>query len=180
MVFNSLIVLSVAHLSADASQCIARFPDRLTSHQLLYLLFGFPLQQLSHLALSLWTFFCVPPPGSFYYYYPSDSDVSSYDYASDWLLFLVIFSPFLHWWDGAFPISASGFSFFLCRSTVICALYYNTIINLLMLYLLHFKLLHSLWFSGYHLILLNLRCDRGQWTWLTKESLYYLFSWASS
>ncbi|XP_022153861.1 uncharacterized protein LOC111021275 [Momordica charantia] len=79
MVFSSLIVLSVAHLSADASQCIACFPDRLTSHQLLYLLFGFPLQQLSRLALSFWTFFCVPPPGSFYYYYySSDSDASSF------------------------------------------------------------------------------------------------------
>ncbi|KAA0040112.1 hypothetical protein E5676_scaffold859G001090 [Cucumis melo var. makuwa] len=80
----NLIVLSVAHLSADVSQSIARFPDPLTSHQLLYLLFAFPLQQLSRLALSLWTFFCVPPPGSFYYYYySSDSDLSSYAYASD-------------------------------------------------------------------------------------------------
>lgn len=105
MVFCSFIVLSVAHLSADASQSIARFPDPLTSHQLLYLLFAFPLQQLSRLALSLWTLFCVPPPGSFYYYYySSDSDLSSYDYASDWFS-LVISPPFCFW---VFIFSFSG------------------------------------------------------------------------
>ena len=113
MVFNSLIVLSVAHLSADASQCIARSPDRLTSHQLLYVLFSYPLQQLSRLALSIWTFLCVPPPGSFYYYYYS----SDYDSSSEWILSLVISPSFLQLWDCAIltihsSISASGFLFF--------------------------------------------------------------------
>ncbi|KAI4317447.1 hypothetical protein L6164_025314 [Bauhinia variegata] len=74
MVFNSLIVLSVAHVSADVWQCVACIPERLSSHQLLDLVCCFPLQQLGRLALCLWTFFCIPQPDSYYYFYYSDDD----------------------------------------------------------------------------------------------------------
>ncbi|KAF4351793.1 hypothetical protein G4B88_030154 [Cannabis sativa] len=75
MVFNSLLVVSVAHVSADAWQCLACFPERLSSRQLLDLVFCFPLQQLGRFALCLWTFLCLPPPDSFYSYsYSSDGD----------------------------------------------------------------------------------------------------------
>ncbi|KAJ7955440.1 Serine/threonine-protein kinase pats1 [Quillaja saponaria] len=78
MVFNSLIVLSVAHLSADAWQYIACIQDRLSSNQLLDLVCCFPLQQLGRFALCLWTFLCLPPPDAYYTYsYSSDSDDSS-------------------------------------------------------------------------------------------------------
>ncbi|CAK7339080.1 unnamed protein product [Dovyalis caffra] len=75
MVFNSLIVLSVAHISADAWQQIAclRLQDRVSSHQLLDLVCCFPLQQLGRFALYIWTFLCLPPPDSF---------MSSYSYQS--------------------------------------------------------------------------------------------------
>ncbi|PON98040.1 hypothetical protein TorRG33x02_061140 [Trema orientale] len=87
MVFNSLLVLSVAHVSADAWQCLACFPERLSSHQLLDLVFCFPLQQLGRLALCLWTFLCLPPPDSFYSYaYSSDSDDDSS--TTDWTGYL--------------------------------------------------------------------------------------------
>ncbi|KAI4344841.1 hypothetical protein L6164_012028 [Bauhinia variegata] len=76
MVFNSLIILSVAHVSADAGQCLACIPERLSSDQLLDLVCCFPLQQLGRLALCLWTFFCLPQPDSFYSYYYSDDDDS--------------------------------------------------------------------------------------------------------
>ncbi|KAJ9153321.1 hypothetical protein P3X46_026771 [Hevea brasiliensis] len=78
MVFNSLIIASVAHKSADAWQQIARIQlqDRLSSHQLLDLICCFPLQQLGSFALWLWTFLCLPPPDSFYpySYYSSSSE----------------------------------------------------------------------------------------------------------
>ncbi|XP_061979929.1 uncharacterized protein LOC133700422 [Populus nigra] len=79
MVFNSLIVLSVAHVSADVWQQIAciRFQDRVSSQQLLDLVCCFPLQQLGRLALFVWTFLCLPPPDSFlssYSYYSTSSD----------------------------------------------------------------------------------------------------------
>ncbi|KAM2056116.1 hypothetical protein TB2_028279 [Malus domestica] len=77
MVFNSVMVESVAHLSAEMWQYLACLPERMSSHQLLDLIFCFPLQQLGRLALCLWTFLCVPPPDSYYYYSSSDSDDSS-------------------------------------------------------------------------------------------------------
>merc|ERR1712226_250441 len=79
MVFNSLMVLSVAHVSADAWQYIACNPERLSSHQLLDLICCFPLQQLGRLALCLWTFLCLPPPDSFYSYAYYSSSSSSDD-----------------------------------------------------------------------------------------------------
>ncbi|XP_021816735.1 uncharacterized protein LOC110759033 [Prunus avium] len=77
MVFNSVMVVSVAHTSAEMWQYLACLPERLSSHQLLDLVFCFPLQQLGRLALCLWTFLCVPPPDSYYSYSYSDSDASS-------------------------------------------------------------------------------------------------------
>ncbi|XP_062172465.1 uncharacterized protein LOC133878002 [Alnus glutinosa] len=74
MVFNSSMVLSVAHVSADAWQFIACMPERLSSQQLLDLICCFPLQQLGRLALCFWTFLCLPPPDTFYYSYSSSSD----------------------------------------------------------------------------------------------------------
>ncbi|PNT46920.1 hypothetical protein POPTR_003G221500v4 [Populus trichocarpa] len=75
MVFNSLIVLSVAHKSADVWQQIAcmGLQDQVSSHQLLDLVCCFPLQQLGRFSLYIWTFLCLPPPDSF---------LSSYTYQS--------------------------------------------------------------------------------------------------
>ncbi|EEF38996.1 conserved hypothetical protein [Ricinus communis] len=87
MVFNSLIIASVAHTSADLWQEIARIQvqDRISSHQLLDLICCFPLQQLGSFALWLWTFLCLPPPDSFYpyTYYSSTTTTSSSDYGLD-------------------------------------------------------------------------------------------------
>ncbi|PSR90269.1 Serine/threonine-protein kinase pats1 [Actinidia chinensis var. chinensis] len=81
MVFNSLLVLSVANKSADVWQYIACFPERISSDQLVDLVCCLPLQQLGRFALCLWSFFCLPPsPDSYYHshsYYDSDSDSSS-------------------------------------------------------------------------------------------------------
>ncbi|KAG8657724.1 uncharacterized protein LOC110611545 [Manihot esculenta] len=78
MVFSSSIIVSVAHISADAWQQITRIQlqDRLSSHQLLDLICCFPLQQLGSFALWLWTFLCLPSPDSFYpySYYSSSGD----------------------------------------------------------------------------------------------------------
>ncbi|PRQ35794.1 hypothetical protein RchiOBHm_Chr5g0083831 [Rosa chinensis] len=76
MVFNSLIVVSVAHLSAEAWQHVACLPERLSSRQLLDLVCVIPLQELGRLTLCLWTFLCVPPPDSYFSRY-SDSDSDS-------------------------------------------------------------------------------------------------------
>ncbi|KAL5765273.1 hypothetical protein ACOSQ2_017867 [Xanthoceras sorbifolium] len=84
MVFNSEMVLTVAHASADMWQYLSCIPspDRVSSHQLLDLVCCFPLQQLGRFALCLWTFLCLPPPDSLYaysYYDSSDSD-SDFDH----------------------------------------------------------------------------------------------------
>ncbi|XP_057954756.1 uncharacterized protein LOC131148839 [Malania oleifera] len=82
MVFNSLLVLSVAKTSADVWQQIACIPDRISPDQLLDLICCFPLHQLGRLAICFCTFFCLPPPDSYYYpsnYYDSDSSSSDYD-----------------------------------------------------------------------------------------------------
>ncbi|KAG5517757.1 hypothetical protein RHGRI_038215 [Rhododendron griersonianum] len=80
MVFNSVVVLSVANISADAWQYLACFPERLSGHQLLDLLCCFPLQHFGRFALCLWTFFCLPPSPPLYY--PSSS-YSHFDPDSD-------------------------------------------------------------------------------------------------
>ncbi|WCJ28803.1 hypothetical protein M5689_010475 [Euphorbia peplus] len=81
MVFNSFIITSVAHISADACQQIARIhlQDRVSSQQLLDLVCCFPLQQLGNFALWIWTFLCLPPPDSFYPYSYYTSNSSSDD-----------------------------------------------------------------------------------------------------
>ncbi|PIN20418.1 hypothetical protein CDL12_06888 [Handroanthus impetiginosus] len=62
MVFNSPLVVGVVKISANACQYVACNPERLSSDQVLHLLFCFPFQQLHRLAFCLWTFFCFPPP----------------------------------------------------------------------------------------------------------------------
>nr|DAD30154.1 TPA_asm: hypothetical protein HUJ06_031622 [Nelumbo nucifera] len=69
MVFNSLLVVAVANLSANVCQYIACNPEILTSQQVLELVCCLPLRQLGRLALCLWTFFCFPPPDSYYNLY---------------------------------------------------------------------------------------------------------------
>ncbi|KAL1369757.1 uncharacterized protein LOC130948128 [Arachis stenosperma] len=77
MVLNSLIAVSVAHVSAEAWQrasCISD-NDRVSSSQLLDLVCCFPLHQFGRFALFLWTFLCFsPPPLDYYYYYDEDED----------------------------------------------------------------------------------------------------------
>ncbi|KAB2607549.1 hypothetical protein D8674_007266 [Pyrus ussuriensis x Pyrus communis] len=80
MVFNCLMVESVAHLSAETWQYLACLPERLSSHQLLDLIFCLPLQQLGRLAFCLWTFLCVPPLDSYYSYSDSDDSSTTVDY----------------------------------------------------------------------------------------------------
>ncbi|PIA60059.1 hypothetical protein AQUCO_00400736v1 [Aquilegia coerulea] len=83
MVFNSVLVVSVAKVSAEIWQYIACNPERLNSEQVLHLICCLPLQQLGRLALCFWSFFCFPPPNtSSYYPYSSDSSSSS-DYDSE-------------------------------------------------------------------------------------------------
>ncbi|CAN0887701.1 hypothetical protein LINGRAHAP2_LOCUS15653 [Linum grandiflorum] len=95
MVFSSVIVLSVAHVSAEAWQQISclrlQRRRRLTAPQLLDLLCCFPLHQLGRFALCLWSFLCLPPPDSFYSYsYYSSSSSSSDDDDSDGGDFVVV------------------------------------------------------------------------------------------
>ncbi|CAN4118638.1 unnamed protein product [Withania somnifera] len=66
MVFNSLLVVDVANLSADFWQFIdCSNTERLSSDQVLYLLLCFPFQQIRRFSLCLWTFFCFPLPDPF-------------------------------------------------------------------------------------------------------------------
>ncbi|PON44086.1 hypothetical protein PanWU01x14_269210 [Parasponia andersonii] len=53
MVLNSQVVAMVAIISANLWQYIACNPERLSSHQVLDLLFCLPLRHLRRLALSL-------------------------------------------------------------------------------------------------------------------------------
>ncbi|XP_071691183.1 uncharacterized protein [Rutidosis leptorrhynchoides] len=88
MVFNTVLVASVATVSADVWQSVACFSERITSDELLDLVICFPLQQLGRFALCVWNFFCVPPspPDAYYYsynYYDDDDDDDDTDYDSD-------------------------------------------------------------------------------------------------
>ncbi|XP_047321181.1 uncharacterized protein LOC124925255 [Impatiens glandulifera] len=97
MVFNSLMLLSVAKVSAGVWQEIGCFPERISNDQLLDLFCFFPLQQIGSLAFCLWTFFCLPPSadsssssssnysdssssGGPYYFYADDDDVDDDDH----------------------------------------------------------------------------------------------------
>ncbi|OIT34710.1 hypothetical protein A4A49_14008 [Nicotiana attenuata] len=77
MVFNSPIIVGVANISADLCQYIACNPERLSSDEVLYLLFCFPCQQFRRFALCLWTFFCFPLPNP--YAFSSSSSFSDSD-----------------------------------------------------------------------------------------------------
>ncbi|KAK7359117.1 hypothetical protein VNO77_01063 [Canavalia gladiata] len=79
MVLNSMVVLTVARVSAEAWQwmaCIGEPP--LSSDQMLDLICCFPFHQLTRLALCLCSFFCLPQPDSYYpySYFPSDDSDS--------------------------------------------------------------------------------------------------------
>ncbi|PIN20206.1 hypothetical protein CDL12_07104 [Handroanthus impetiginosus] len=74
MVFNSPLVVGVAKVSANVCQYVACNPERLSSDQVLHLLFCFPFQRLQRLAFCLWTFFCFPPPDNPYLSSSSSSD----------------------------------------------------------------------------------------------------------
>lgn len=89
MVFSSVLLATVATVSADLCQYIACNPQRLSSEEVLDLICCFPLQQLRRIALCVWSFFCFPPPDS-YPFSSSDSDSSdsyseSDDSHSDWI-----------------------------------------------------------------------------------------------
>lgn len=60
MVWNSPVVFWVANVSANLCQYVACNPDRLSSHQVLHLIFCFPFQSLRRLSLSLSSFLCLP------------------------------------------------------------------------------------------------------------------------
>ncbi|KVI00268.1 hypothetical protein Ccrd_021483 [Cynara cardunculus var. scolymus] len=82
MVFNTVLVASVATVSADVWQSVACFSERINTDELLDLVICFPLQQLGRFAICVWNFFCVPPspPDSYYYSYAYyDDDESDYD-----------------------------------------------------------------------------------------------------
>ncbi|CAI0440570.1 unnamed protein product [Linum tenue] len=110
MVFNSVIVLSVAHVSVEAWQQIAclRLQNRFTAPQLLDLLCCFPLHQLGRFAVCLWTFLCLPPSDSFYSYsYSSSSSSADSDDSDDGgdIVFVVARNPLRR--DGASSFSSS-------------------------------------------------------------------------
>ncbi|CAL1386111.1 unnamed protein product [Linum trigynum] len=109
MVFNSVIVLSVAHVSVEAWQQIAclRLQNRFTAPQLLDLLCCFPLHQLGRFAVCLWTFLCLPPSDSFYSYSYSSSSSADSDDSDDGgdIVFVVARNPLRR--DGASSFSSS-------------------------------------------------------------------------
>ncbi|KVI08361.1 hypothetical protein Ccrd_013268 [Cynara cardunculus var. scolymus] len=87
MVFNTMLISSVATVSADVWQSVACVHDRISSRELLDLVIVFPLQQLGRLAHCIWTCFCVPPSptDSYHYsyaYHDVDSDTDSDSYMS--------------------------------------------------------------------------------------------------
>ncbi|CAA0837512.1 Unknown protein [Striga hermonthica] len=78
MVFNSPLVVGVAKVSANACQYIACNPERLSTDEVLHLLFCFPFQQLSRFAFCLCSFFCFPNPGNPFLTSSSSSDDSDF------------------------------------------------------------------------------------------------------
>lgn len=60
MVLNSPVVVWVANVSANLCQYVACNPERLSSHQVLYLIFCFPFQSLRRLSLCLSSVLCFP------------------------------------------------------------------------------------------------------------------------
>ncbi|KAI3461900.1 hypothetical protein Pfo_018563 [Paulownia fortunei] len=75
MPFNSVLVVSMANISAEVWQQLACLPERISSDQLLDLVICFPLQQLGRWALYVWTYLCVSPhPHPHHYVDDSDED----------------------------------------------------------------------------------------------------------
>nr|XP_043611853.1 uncharacterized protein LOC122583523 [Erigeron canadensis] len=85
MVFNTVLVATVATVSADVWQSVACFSEHISSDELLDLVICFPLQQLGRFAICVWNFFCIPPspPDAYYYssysYYDDDDEETDYD-----------------------------------------------------------------------------------------------------
>ena len=90
MVLNSGLMVTIANVSANLCQYIACNPERLSSDQVLHLLFCLPLHHFGRLALSFWTYLCYSPtPANL-----PDSDSDAYsdnDSHSDWWIFLLLF-----------------------------------------------------------------------------------------
>ncbi|KAK7247270.1 hypothetical protein RIF29_42150 [Crotalaria pallida] len=80
MVLNSLVVLAVARVSAEAWQWLSCIRDPFTGEELFDLLISFPFHQLGRLAICLCSFFCLPQPHDSYYSYLPSSD---FDYVDD-------------------------------------------------------------------------------------------------
>ncbi|KAK1435238.1 hypothetical protein QVD17_00999 [Tagetes erecta] len=76
MVFNSVLVASVATVSTDIWQSIACISEPISGQELLDLVICFPLHQLAQFALCIWSFFCLPlsPVDSYYHYYTYDDE----------------------------------------------------------------------------------------------------------
>ncbi|XP_061363490.1 uncharacterized protein LOC133307085 [Gastrolobium bilobum] len=74
MVLNSMMVFTVARVSAETWQWVACTGDPLSSDEMLNLLCCFPFHQLGRLAFCLCSFFCLPQLDSYYSYIPSASD----------------------------------------------------------------------------------------------------------
>ncbi|KDP39699.1 hypothetical protein JCGZ_02719 [Jatropha curcas] len=74
MVLNSNLVMTIANLSANLCQYIACNPERLSSDQVLNLLFCLPLNHLGRLTLSLWTYLC---------YNPNPANLTDFDFDDD-------------------------------------------------------------------------------------------------
>ncbi|EEF36913.1 conserved hypothetical protein [Ricinus communis] len=84
MVLNSNVVVRVANISANVCQYIACNPERLSSDQVLNLLFCLPLRHFGRLALSLWNYLCYNPyPSNLSAFYSDDDDDDDDDSHSD-------------------------------------------------------------------------------------------------
>lgn len=133
MVFNSPIIVGVANVSADLCQYIACNPERLSSDEVLYLLFCFPCQQLRRFALCFWTFFCFPVPNPYLSFPSFSSSSSSSSWSSDSDLDLEDSHPHASWCliCSQSSILVSVFVYFLpCPEKKGCN-FYGLIVNFL-------------------------------------------------
>ncbi|KAB1999967.1 hypothetical protein ERO13_D12G178750v2 [Gossypium hirsutum] len=62
MVLNSSMVVAIANISANLCQYVACNPERLSSDQVLHLIFCLPCRHFGRLADSLWLYLCFNPP----------------------------------------------------------------------------------------------------------------------
>ncbi|KAK4725328.1 hypothetical protein R3W88_028107 [Solanum pinnatisectum] len=82
MVFNTQLIVAVANLPADFCQYCNGNTERLSSDEVLYLLFCFPFQEFRRFSLCVRTFFCFPMPNPFLSDFDSELDVQ---YSDLWL-----------------------------------------------------------------------------------------------